>query len=60
MKLLVEDIVDDSKPVSSSTITEEKKTAMDKLLSYLAALCSIYDVELRYFSVQHVIGVGED
>lgn len=40
-------IVDKSEPVASSTLHEESKTVMSKLVKSIAPLCLIYDVEFR-------------
>lgn len=46
-------IVDRSKPTASSTLQEERSTAMGKLVKSMSLFCSIYDVEFQSLVGDH-------
>lgn len=47
------DIVDESKPAASFTLSEKVRTAISKLLKLMALLRSIYDLNIRNLVKEH-------
>lgn len=52
-KFKEEDTMDESKQTACSTLSKEKKTKVSKAVKEMALLCSIYDVNFRYFAKEH-------
>lgn len=44
----------------SSTVSEEGKTAMSKLIKDMASVCSIYDADFSNLTEEHELGTGGD
>lgn len=54
-----ENIADESEPAASSTLTEEWKTAMSKLVRAMAILCFIYEVDFNNLMKEHEHCLGD-
>lgn len=54
------DILDESEPIASLTLSGKVKTAMIKRIKLMALVCSIYDVNFRNSVETHYLDVEED
>lgn len=51
-------ILNESEPAASSTLSAERSTAMSNLTKKMVLLCSIYDMGFRNLAKVHELGVG--
>lgn len=49
----VADVVDQIKPVLSSTVSEERRTTMTNLIKEIARFCFVYDADFRNVAEEH-------
>lgn len=52
-------ITDKSKPLPSSKLSKEERTAMSKHIQMIARFCFIYDADLKKLE-EHELSVGEN
>lgn len=52
-------LIDQSEPAASSSLSEEERSAVSRLVKMMALLCSVHDVDFRNLVKDHILDVGE-
>lgn len=60
LKMLEEDIIDESQHIASLTVNKENKGTMDELVKATAAMCFIYDEDYGNLVQKHELAVEEN
>lgn len=55
----VEEVVGGVELAASSTVSEERRTGMRKLMKEMSLVCSTCDIDLKNWAEEHKLGLGE-